>query len=214
MGDRRIADRRAPEEGVFRIEKKKMWVYLVIILAFAIFVVSTIVLGILYTNSKNEYEAIVDGLNDSNLVENEITISNSSEQYTCDLTITGDKSHIKAGETITYELKAENINAGTGIAMFETLLDYDAKLFECDIITDENSAWTKTSLLEDSLTMSRKDLLPSTENQTIAKLAVKAKEDIKEGSYTINLLDLKFVMENDKSFSVSDRIIDVNVLNN
>lgn len=211
MGDRRVADRRSPEEGVFRIEKKKMKEYVTIGAIFAILIITIIALTILYLNYKNNYEEIINEDNDYNVIDNE-SISSENDYY-CDLLITGDKSQIKPGETITYELKAENINADTGIVMFESLLDYDSDLFECEIIEDKNSEWTKTSLLENSLTMSRTDLLPSAQNQTIAKLAVKAKDNIEEGLYTINLMDLKFSMDNNKTFSIPDETLDIEILN-
>ena len=213
MGDRRIADRRSPEEGVIKIRTKKLFLYIIVILFLAISVILNIILGIIYFNSKKENTVATNSVNDLS-VDESMYESMYENMYNCDLTITGDKKSIKPGETITYEIKAENINAGTGIVMFETLLDYDKDLFECDVITDENSEWSKTSLIEDYLTLSRKDLLPSTKDQTIGKLVVKAKDDVQVGQYMINLIDLKFTMDGSESFTVLNKTINIDILDN
>ena len=59
--------------------------------------------------------------------------------------------------------------------------------------------------------MGRKDLLPSKEDQVIAKIAVKVKENAKSGQYELNLIGPKFTMENNSTFVISDETIEINV---
>ena len=45
----------------------------------------------------------------------------AEEIYTCTLTVEPDKTQIKAGETVTLSVKVSDINAGNGIAIFNTI---------------------------------------------------------------------------------------------
>lgn len=214
MGDRRISDRRAPEEGVVKIKTNKLIVYIIVGIILLISVLGNIILGILYGNYKKNYESVMESNSIEDYFDDEVEESEANSEYNCDLLITGDKEQIKAGESVTYEIKAENINAGSGIVMFETLLDYDTEAFECEIVKDENSEWTESLFVEDYLTMSRKDLVASTENQSIVKITFKAKEDIEAGEHVIDFNQIKFTMDEEKTFSVLDESVVINVINN
>lgn len=216
MGDRRVADRRASEEGVFKIEKKVLIIYLIFGTVLTISIIANIILGLLYHNYKEVYESLLS--EDEAYYENETgEIDNSyfsQEPYTCDLSIIANKEEVKAGEAIIYEIKAENINAGNGIEMFSTFMDYDTESFECNVITYSDSKWIKTAFVDNYLTMSRKDLSPSQDDQTIAKIAVTVKNDIPEGDRTINLSNIVFTMDDENTFSLPDQSLTVHVTEN
>ena len=212
MGDRRIADRRAAEEGVVKIETKKLVIYIIIGLIIIALTLGNIILGTLYSNYKNAYEALLVDDYDTELDTEQVSESyDDNTENICELLITEDKEYIAAGETITLELKATQINAATGITMFETLLNYDSDMFECEIIDDENIEWKKIGFVDKYCTMARNDLTPSTEDQVIAKIAIKAKENIEPGQYTFGLSQIKFTLDDDQSFYVPDenKVIDV-----
>ncbi len=213
MGDRRVADRRAAEEGVVKIETKKLILYLILGTIFIISIIANVVLGILYYDCKEAYESLKSLTNEDENDYAEIT-DDSEKQYTCDLSITPDKEQVKAGETITYELKAENIDAGNGIVMFTTVMNYDTESFECEVVTDKDSEWTKAVFVDNYITMSRKDLSPSQEDQTIAKIVLTAKNNIQKGDSTFNLKNIVFTMDDDKTFTLPDENITVHVTNN
>ena len=213
MGDRRIADRRAAEEGVVKIETKKLVIYIIIGLIIIALTLGNIILGTLYSNYKNAYEALLVDDYDTELDTEQVSESyDDNTENICELLITEDKEYIAAGETITLELKATQINAATGITMFETLLNYDSDMFECEIIDDENIEWQKIGFVDKYCTMARNDLTPSTEDQVIAKIAIKAKENIEPGQYTFGLSQIKFTLDDDQSFYVPDENKVINVL--
>lgn len=116
---------------------------------------------------------------------------------TCDVEITevDNKTEIKKGETATYEIKAKNINAGTGIIMLTLKTEYDSSSFECEVNPIENGQWSKTSFLENTLIMTRTDLLPSNQDQAIAKISFTAKSDATLGIKEFKFSDIKFNTE-------------------
>ena len=216
MGDRRVADRRSPEEGVVKLETKKLVIYLIISTLLVISIITNIILGILYSNYKKSYDELINGesdLDEDYLEDTDSSYSDVHDEYTCDLSIIGDKTQIKPGEAITYEIRAENIKAGSGIIIFEALLDYDTDAFTCEIVNDENSEWSKTTFTDDYLTMSRNDLLPNSENQTIAKLVLTAKEDIEDVDQSLDFNEIRFTADGDASFTIEDKSVPITISN-
>ncbi|MBR3134556.1 MAG: hypothetical protein IKG56_03755 [Clostridia bacterium] len=220
MGDRRVADRRAPEKGVIKIELKKFIVYAIVGTILLVSIILNIVLGILYSKLKakynNDYSLIETDSHDvfaANSYDTNESISSyySEETQTCDLELVGNKTELKNGETITFEVKASNIEAGNGIVMFESLLDYDSSIINCEIETDDTMEWDKLGLVDKYVTLMRKDLQPSSENQTIAKITISAKENATKGQQTIKLKNVKFTTDNDSFFYSADKSISVNI---
>lgn len=131
--------------------------------------------------------------------------------YSCTFSIDGPKNSLSAGETAVFEFKASNINAEDGITMLEGLLDYDYKIFDCNIEDIENGKWYKLSMLEDYLTMVRSDYMPSSEDQVIGRLVVKLRDQVKPGNYQITFKNAIFTMDDNKDFSVEDVNIPITV---
>ncbi len=131
--------------------------------------------------------------------------------YTCDLDITGN-SEVKAGEEVIYELRVKNINAEDGILSFETLINYNDSLVDVTVESDDNGNWNKASMIENYLTMTRSDLLPSSEDQVIAKIKVTANSDATLGDTTIDLTKIKFTMEGENFFELEDKSIELKIV--
>ena len=141
-------------------------------------------------------------------------VSAADSEYNCDLIITGENSEITAGQTVTYEIMAKNINAEQGILAFETLITYDENLFSIDVVSDDSNNWNKTSMIENYLTMTRSDLLPSSADQVIAKLVVTANSDVPVDENVITLTNIRFTMESETegSFEIEDKSITLKIV--
>lgn len=131
--------------------------------------------------------------------------------YSCDITIDGNNSILKKGDTITYDIKVSNINAEDGIILVNAKLDYDDNVFDCKVESVEE--WTLHEGIENIVTLSRKDLLPNSDDQVIGKLILTAKSDANDGNYTFGLSKIKCIMEGDKFFQVSDKSKKIEIKN-
>ena len=211
MADRRKGDRREEERGVVRIELKKIVIYGIIVAIVIGSIILNFVLGTLYAEYKNKYEEISNQTAAFNVEEDNSYVTDDYVEHSCNLILKADKQQVKSGEVITYEITASNIKAENGVISFEALLDYDTNVFECEVVNDENSQWEVISPSNNYLSLGRKDLLPSKEDQVIAKIAVKVKENAKSGQYELNLIGPKFTMENNSTFVISDETIEINV---
>ena len=215
MGDRRKGDRRAPEEGVIRIQKKNVWVYGIVI-AFLIFaIILNIISWSAYINSKNQYNTLIDhyynGESDnSNNTEVSKNVE-SSNNYSCDVSANANKKSIKPGETIEYEVKVSNINAAEGIKAFETYIEYDTNLLDCSVKSNEDANWSKIGFLEGYLTMNKSDLNASADDQVIAKIVFTAKANISAGNHEISLKNIRFTSGDEQTFKVADKNINITV---
>ena len=214
MGDRRMGDRRAPEKGVIKIPLKNAILYIIIAAILIVSVSANIVLGKLYLEYKKYYENELEEEYDvSEAIEEDINNEEVSEN-TCNLLIEGDKEQIKQGETVTYEIKATDINAQDGIIIYETTINYDSDKVELIVNEDENSEWSKTGLVDNYLTMSRKDLVPNSEDQTIAKISFKVKENIEPSTETIEFTQNEFTISDEEFFEVSDIDLNIEIVGN
>ena len=210
VSERRIEDRRTTEKGIIKISVKKLIWYGIIVIIVTAFIVTCIFYikdKIEEKNNENTGYYVTDQQEENGYQDEEEEIG-----YSCDVFIDGDKTEIKAGETVTYALNVANIKAEDGIIMFETHIDYDTNAFTCKTINDNDSGWNQASMIENYLTMTRKDLTPNSEDQMIIKLEFTAKEDIKIGEQFITFLDMKFTMDNDRIFSVDDQIATVEIV--
>lgn len=139
-----------------------------------------------------------------------VSINSFAVDNSLTLNLEANVEEIKQGETVTVLVKASNIQ-GEGIAIFNANIIYDADIFECTVLGDDNGQWEKQSFLENNLTMSRVDLETSTDNQTIAKLVFKVKSDAVIGEQEIGV-SLIEVSSGNTSFSVEDKQIKVNII--
>lgn len=216
MGDRRMGDRRAPEKGVIRIPLKHAIIYILIAAVIIVSVATNIVLLVRLSQYEDLYDELVHEYYDDSEVADEVEeTEEDGNGYDCEVSITGDKEEIKAGETITYEIKATNIEAGDGIKTFEAAIDYDKDVFDCKIETDEEGKWNKVGAIENYIAMSRADLLPSSEDQVIGYVKLTAKENAKADDEEIEFSKMKFtISDNNKndSFELEDAEVAVKIV--
>ena len=132
------------------------------------------------------------------------TYATDGSIYQCNLSITGNKTQLKAGESITYDINVTDIQAGSGIITFKALIEYNSNIFNCNVISADESKWTKVGFVENLLMMTRADLEPNAENQTIAKVIFTAKSNATIGDVPLKFSQIVFGMENDKSFQIPD----------
>lgn len=130
-----------------------------------------------------------------------LTIKSFAADYTCTLTIEADKTKILAGESVTLSIKVSNINAGAGIAIFNTTLEYDANVFDVALKADNEGAWTNTKI-ENSLTFTKGDYEATTKDQEIGKVVLTAKKDVNIGEQKITFKKNEF--SEATTFSVPD----------
>ena len=214
MGDRRVEDRRTgdrrePEKGIIKVTIRNMVIYGIIVVIVTAFIVTSIY----YIKDKIEEDSIIDSETYYEEYEEEED-EYLDTTYTCNLSIDGDKTELKAGESVIYELKVSDIEAEDGIIMFETLINYDKDIFTCKAINDNDSEWNKTSMIDDYLTMTRNDLIPNSEDQTIAKIEFTAKQNIEPGEQLIDFSEIKFTMDNDQIFEIGDETVSIKIIEN
>lgn len=139
-----------------------------------------------------------------------ITGTSIAADYSCKVELIGNKTELKQGDSVTILVKATNIQAGEGIASFSTMLDYDANIFECTVSGDDEGNWQKQGFIENSLTMTRSDLLANSSDQTIAKIVLTAKSDAPSGKQTFKLTEMEF-STGEETFSVADVSNDITI---
>lgn len=212
MGDRRKGDRRAPEDGVIKIQKKNILAYTVLTAVLIFVIVLNIVLWVSYIRYRNQYNIIVDHYyNDNSNINNTTNEKNmaANNNYTCEITINEDTTKKNTNESITYEIKATKITASDGIKSFETYIDYDTNVFECKVEGDDEGEWSKTAFLEGYLTMNKSNFEASSQDQVIAKITFIAKKGLFANNYQAKLTNIKFTTGDNQVFEVGDNNIDI-----
>lgn len=132
-----------------------------------------------------------------------ITGTSMAANYSCKISLQSDKTQIKKGESITILVKATDINAGEGIVAFNAMLEYNSDIFDCKVEGSDDGEWSKTSLLENSLSMCRSDLVENSKDQVIAKIVLTAKTNAPIGKQILKLTSIDFT-GGEQTFSVDD----------
>ncbi len=129
-----------------------------------------------------------------------INVNNSFAVGSCNIELIADKTKVKPGETVTFELKASDINISGGIVEFNGYVDYDTDLFEeCKIVP--STPWVNTmdysALLEPEFYAGTEDLSqmfllvnnsnPSLEDQVMAKISLKVKSNATVGKTEVTI---------------------------
>ena len=211
MGDRRKGDRRAPEDGVIKIQKKNIGIYAILIIMLIFAIALNIVLWFSYIKYKNQYNILLDHYyNDKSNINN---TSNEKDMgvknnYTCEITIKEDTKN-KTNESITYEVNVSKITAREGIKSFETYIDYDSNVFDCKVESDDGDEWSKSAFLEGYLTMNKSNFEASSQDQVIAKITFITKKGVSTNNYQAKLTNIKFITGDNQVFEVGDRNIDI-----
>ena len=201
MGDRRVGERREPEKGIIKINTKNAIIYGIIAIVLIISISANIILANKYAKIKNKYGDLIE--NESEDMVSEPKDETNDYINTCDVEIYVDKDKLKTGEAVTYKIMANNIMADDGIVLFETLINYDSNIFECKVNNSQNDLWVQTSMIDNYLTMTRRDFTSSVEDQTVATITFTAKEDINLDEETITFNNIKFTMGDGQSFEIN-----------
>ena len=212
MADKRKGERREPEKGVIIVKKRDAIMFGIL---FIVLIIS-IVACVNYVKVKKDYDSLKDSYNnnltDKEIVNNENS-SNTDNNFACNISIEGDKYSVLKGEKIEYEVKVSDIQ-GDGIVAFEALIDYDLDVFECTFEENISGHWNKISMIDNYMTITRSDLMPSSEDQVIGKIVLIAKSDAKEGKSDVNLTKIRLTSGDDKTFTAKDKNIVVEVMEN
>ena len=182
-----------------------------VIVLIVIVLIVLITWGIINSMNKKRSEPMI--ADDS---YDEMEYGNAIEEYsvndgTCNLEIEGEQNSIRRGQTNEYTIMASDINAGEGIVMIEALLEYDSNSIECEVTAEENGEWSLTGMAEDYVTFVRRDLQPSSSDQMIGKIKVKAKNNSTSGQQTIKIKNIMVTMDSDKYFYLDDQELNVKV---
>lgn len=134
----------------------------------------------------------------------------AADDYTCTLTLTPDKKELQAGESVILTLNVSNIEAGSGIAIYNGVIDVNTDIFDVEVKSDDNNVWGVT-LIEDSLTITKSDYETTSEDQTIGKIILTVKDDAQLGKQTITLKNNEFSADKE-SFTIKDVSTDITIV--
>lgn len=136
----------------------------------------------------------------------------AADDYTCTLTLTPDKEELQVGESVTLTMNVSNIEAGSGIAIYNGVIDVNTDVFDVQVQSDNNNVWGVT-LIEDSLTITKSDYETTSEDQAIGKIILTVKEGAELGEQTIALKSNEFSTDTE-SFTIEDVSAEVTIVEN
>ena len=136
---------------------------------------------------------------------------NNPNGYTCNVTLTSDKTSVKQGENITYELKVSNINAGNGLKMIEFYTgDYDSNMFECKVRNYNEDKWSLINN-EGYISITSNDSEPWKTNETIAKIIYTPKGGASNNTYQTNITNISATTDDNSKFSIENITLNIKV---
>ena len=193
-----------------KVSNKKGKSGVVITIIILILIVS-IIWGIIHFRNKKAEESMLIEDNYDEMEYDSAIEEYSDNDGTCSLEIQSEQNSIKRGQSGEYTLMINDINAGEGIVMVEALLEYDSNSIECEAIAEDNGDWSLTGMAENYVTFVRKDLQPSSSDQTIGKIKVTAKNGSTSSQQTVKIKNIIITMDSDKYFYLDDQEINVKV---
>lgn len=145
-----------------------------------------------------------------------VNCSKATDNGTCEVSLVQNKTTMKVGESVIYEIKIGNIDAGDGITSVGTVIEYDDSIFDLTIENDNSIKWSLNKQAE-YLFISTNDSLPTKQNQTIAKLKFTAKQNASLGKQDIKLSKIDITYddnEDTKLFHLEDVSSSVTIVKN
>jgi len=136
---------------------------------------------------------------------------NNPNGYTCNVTLTPDKTSVKPGEDITYELKVSNINAGNGLTIADFYVSYDSQYFDCKVRSYDEDKWLINGALNGKYTMSTYGAQPTNEEQVIAKIIFTPKTGITNNTYQTQVTNISFTTIDDSIITLNDITLNIKV---
>ena len=101
-----------------------------------------------------------------------------SNNYSCKVDFAPDKTSVKPEESITYNLKVSDINAGNGIKNIEfNAGNYNANVFECIVRNYDESKWSITAQ-NGTISISSNNSQPWKSDEVLAQIVYTPKKGI------------------------------------
>ena len=115
----------------------------------------------------------------------------------CTVSYLADKTSIKPGEDITFEVKVSNIIASSGIKMVELYVgDYDTTKFECKIRNYNEDTWSLVNK-DGYITISSNDSEVWKTDEVLLKLIYTPKDGISSNIYNVNISNIRITTGDD-----------------
>ena len=134
----------------------------------------------------------------------------AADDYTCTLSLTPDKKELQVGESVILTMKVSDIEAGSGIAIYNGVIDVNTDIFDVEVKPDDDNVWGAT-LIEDSLTITKSDYETTSEDQVIGKIILTVKEGAELGEQTVTLRSNEFSSDTE-SFTIKDVSTDIKIV--
>ena len=121
-----------------------------------------------------------------------INVNKSFAAGSCKIELIPDKTNIKPGEKVTFELKATDITMSGGICDITGYVNYNSALFEeCEIVASDPWMDMKSNLGDDLKDFDNwfmlSNFFPSSADQVIGKISLKAKTNATVGKTEVTL---------------------------
>lgn len=141
----------------------------------------------------------------------------AASNYSCEINISCDKTEIKAGEKVTLDVKATNINAGDGIVMCQFNIEYDSSEFSCNVLNSEK--WSKISLEDDQISyendavfMRRENIEATKSDEVMAKIELTANNDASLGNKTISIKKIVITSDDSTLIPINDKSVGIMIV--
>lgn len=140
--------------------------------------------------------------------------ANNPKGYTCSATLTANKTSVKPGEDITYDLKVSNINAGNGLKMVNFYIgNYDSSKFDCKVRNYDEDKWSIINS-EGYITITSNNTEAWKTNENLAKIIYTPKTGIVDNTYQEKITNIKATTDDDSVINLSDITLNIKVESN
>ena len=133
------------------------------------------------------------------------------EEYSCTLSFTPDKTSVKPGEDITYNVKVSNINAGNGLKMIELYIgNYDSSKFNCKVRNYNEDKWSIVNK-EGYITVSSNNSEAWKTDEILAKIIYTPKTGVADSMYQTKITNMKATTADDSKLTLKDTTLNIKV---
>lgn len=136
--------------------------------------------------------------------------------YTCNVTLTPDKTSVKPGEDITYTLKVSNINAGNGIKSLTLFVEdnFESNVFDCKIRNYDEDKWTILNV-GGSITIYKSESEDTigawNTNETLAKIIYTPKTGVTGNTYQAKISRITAMADDNSIININDINLNIQV---
>jgi len=136
--------------------------------------------------------------------------------YTCDVTLTPDKTSVKPGEDITFLLKVSNINAGNGLKSITLFVDdyLESNTFDCKIRSYDEDKWTAMNV-GGNITIYRSEgeeaIGAWNTDETLAKIVYTPKSGVASNTYQAKVTKILAMTDDNSKININDITLNIQV---